>query len=72
MQILVIANLRKNYPNEITSFILFLFKGNHNKVNVPAGNTVKERIKVVVSAPSYVSQTIKNKGEVFRSRMGMQ
>ena len=64
--------IRKNYPNEITSFILFLFKGNHNKVNAPAGNTVKERIKVVVSAPSYVSQTIKNKGEVFRSRIGMQ
>ena len=50
----------------------FLFIGNHNKGNVPTANNVKERLKVVVSAPSYVSQTIKTKGEVFRSRIGMQ
>ena len=59
--------------NEITVFVIFLlFIGNHNKGNVPTVNTVKEKIKVVVSAPSYVSQTIKTKGEVFRSRIGMK
>ena len=62
----------RNDINEILLLTLFLFKGNHNKRNVPAGNAVKERIKVVVSAPSYVSQTIKNKGEVFRSRIGKE
>ena len=70
LQFLVLQNLRRNDINEILLLTLFLFKGNHNKGNVPAGNAVKERIKVVVSAPSYVSQTIKNKGEVFRSRIG--
>ena len=62
----------RNDINEILLLTLFFFKGNHNKGNVPAGNAVKERIKVVVSAPSYVSQTIKNKGEVFRSRIGKE
>ena len=50
--------------------IYFYLLGQKVKGFNPRGEIAKEGIKSVSSVPNYVSQSIKNKGEIFRSLIG--
>ena len=54
------------YSNITNYFIL----GQKVKGFTQRDEVVKEGIKSVSSVPNYVSQSIKNKGEIFRSLIG--